>query len=96
MNTSEWGLKKIGNIVEFTLSGKASGDVRAFTLPSGYRPSKFLSFPIVVVLNSNCYMGYMTLNANGAVYTYYYNYAGAAQTPVSNAAIWATLTYFLG
>lgn len=96
MNTSEWGLKKIGNIVEFTLSGKASGDVRAFTLPSGYRPSNFLSFPIVVVLNSKCYMGYMTLNANGAVYTYYYDYASASQTPARNAAIWATLTYFLG
>lgn len=96
MNTSEWGLKKIGNIVEFTLGGKASGDVRAFTLPSGYRPSKLLSFPIVVVLNSNCYMGYITLNANGAVYTYYYNSASASQTPASNAAIWATLTYFLG
>lgn len=96
MNTATMGLRKTGSIAELRFYGKASGEVNSFTLPLGYRPSNNLSFPIVVGYNSNFYQGYLVVGSNGGLTARYYNYGTSESTPVSNAVIYGTHTYFLG
>lgn len=94
--TTAMGLRKIGKVVELRFFGKLSSEVKAFTLPTEYRPPYSLSFPITVVYNGNCYQAYMTISANGVISPYYFNYGQADQTPISGAGIYATCVYLIG
>ena len=96
LDTEEMSVKKIGNMVELRFWGKSSGNVRSYTLSSEYRPTKSYSMPIVVVLNSKYYQGYIVVNASGSLVTYYYDFAGSQSTPDSTAGIFGTCVYTVG
>lgn len=96
VNTTEAGLRRIGDIVELRYYGKSASEIQAYTLPAGCRPAHRLSFPTVVIYNSNCYMGYLIINTNGTLETYYYNYGGAGAVPASGSVVYGTFIYFIG
>ena len=96
VNTTEAGLRRIGDIVELRYYGKSASEIRAYTLPAGCRPAHRLSFPTVVIYNSNSYMGYLIINTNGTLETYYYNYGGASIVPASGSVVYGTFIYFIG
>ena len=95
VDTADAGLCRIGKIVELRYYGKSASEIRAYTLPTGCRPAHKLSFPMVVSYNGNLYMGYLLINTNGTLETYYYNYGGAGNIPASGSIVYCTLVYFI-
>jgi hypothetical protein len=61
--------RKVGGIVyvQGTLASGTVGNVPAFTLPAGYRPSQLLNFPIATHDGTNYVLGAVNVLANGEV-----------------------------
>lgn len=68
--------------------------VNAPVCPSGYRPSISVSFPVVIVLNSKAYQGYVTVATSGAMTVRYYDYSGAPATPTTGSVIYGCGSWF--
>ena len=96
LDTAEMSVKKIGNRVELRFWEKSSADVRSYTLPSEYRPTKTYSMPIVVVLNNKYYQGFIVVNTSGSLSTHYYDFGGSQNIPDGTSKIFGTCVYLVG
>jgi len=71
-----------------------------FTMPEVDRPqigdiNTGIGVPALMVSNSKCYQGYMSITTDGIVKGYYYQYGGDLVESNANFHLyWATLVYF--
>lgn len=94
--TNNLRLTKIGNIVELRLYRMSYTNLRAFNIPSGYRPSSNISFSTTILYNNNGYQSYTWITTDGNLNCSYYNYSSAPLNPTGAAEIYGSCTYFIG